>query len=281
MFLLRACLVWAAQHTITYTRPDGTSYNRSLLKGIPQVLFKNENTPLSITIRFNCPFSTCECTMSDQQRTDFHKSGKQLQTCAFRRKIRFSDSLLFIPASLSKMIDDLHCSATNEAIPLEKAFPSSKRYCDSIQFTPSQFQLFVSCKIPQPYELCTDYDSLLHQVTPPPPAAFKSVLRGIDTISESDHQVFVEAWETLNCTNLLQMMHLYAIGDILMYSDAVTFLFNKIFCLTNLYPSHFATQASLAVQSLLLNGRLPNSPNRRLFLPFLNASTYDLIAGKD
>ena len=65
-----------------------------------------------------------------------------------------------------------------------------------------------------------------------------------------------------------------------MYADAVTFLFEKLFQLTQIYPSHCQTLASLAMKSLLFNGKMPGSSGKKLFLPFLDSSTYHLIAGK-
>ena len=56
------------------------------------------------------------------------------------------------------------------------------------------------------------------------------------------------------------------------------FLFEKLFNLTNLWPSHFLTLASLAVASLLYNGRSPSNKRNRLTFPFLDEQTYNIIA---
>ena len=236
---------------------------------------------LDITLllfRFSCPLESCECRLSDKERQEKEKSTLNFKSCPYRRSIRFQDSLLFFQASLSSMIDDLHIASKREGLPLEAAFPTSKHFCDSWNFTNEQFEKFVSVKCPMPYEYCTDYESLVNTTTPPPPSAFKSTLRGIEEISPAEHNTFVSMWTTLGCSNLLDLMHLYAIGDVTMYSDAVGFLFEKLFNLTNLWPSHFLTLASLAVASLLYNGRSPSNRRNRLTFPFLDEKTYNLIS---
>lgn len=95
VFLLKSIMVHACQHKITYNRRDGSTYERRLLKGNPFVLFKSENTPLSITIKFQCPFEVCECSMKEGKRQELKKKG-EFSNCPFRRKVRFSDSLHFL-----------------------------------------------------------------------------------------------------------------------------------------------------------------------------------------
>ena len=66
-------------------------------------------------------------------------------------------------------------------------------------------------------------------------------------------------------------------ADVTMYADSIGSLFQKLFELTNIWPTHSQTLASLALRSMLFNARLPNG--RKLFLPYLDSSTYQLIAG--
>ena len=57
-------------------------------------------------------------------------------------------------------------------------------------------------------------------------------------------------------------------------ADAVYFFFNKLFLTCNLFPLWFVTLSSYALQASLLNSSLPEAPERKLFLPFLNERVY-------
>ena len=163
---------------------------------------------------FQCPFEFCECQLSNEERLKHEQHGKALQPCAFRRRITFADSLLHIQSSLSALIDDLHISTRNLGIPLEEAFSCSKSYCDSLGFSDDQFRQFVSTKVHMPFEKMCSFDQMLAQTSPPQPSDFKSVLRGVDSISPSDHQVFCKMWTTFNCNNLVDIVQLYGIADV-------------------------------------------------------------------
>ena len=88
-FLLRALLLYVANHDITYRRQDGTQYTRPLLRSEPRVLFKNQNTPISITIRYTCPREYCECTLTVKERKANSERGIKIRACPFRRSIKF------------------------------------------------------------------------------------------------------------------------------------------------------------------------------------------------
>ena len=207
------------------------------------------------------------------------KAKTRLITCPYRRNIVFTDSLMFIQSSLAKMIDDLHIASDKEAIPLSQSFSCSKRYCDTVGFTTEQFERFIKNKLPIPYEFCTDYLSMVNQTTIPVRSSFRSILRGIEEITIEEHADFSAAWHDLGCANLLDLMLVYSVADVTMYADSVAFLFEKMYSLTNIYPSNVMTVSTLSVQSLLYNARLVGSPNRRLWLPYLSSSEYELIAG--
>ena len=64
-----------------------------------------------------------------------------------------------------------------------------------------------------------------------------------------------------------------------MYADSIAALFQKLFELTQIYPSHCQTLASLAIKSMLFNARMPGKENQRIFLPFLDPPTYELCSG--
>ena len=205
------------------------------------------------------------------------REERSMPTCPFKRKIRFLDSVSHVQASLESIIDNHHTAIVKEGIPLSEAFPTTKAFCDSHNFTTSQFETFCQTKVKMPFEACTDLQTMLNVTTPPPKEAFKSKLRCTDGISNADHEVFVKMWQTLGCTNLVDIMRFYGIGDVTMYSDSLSYFLEKQFKLTHLYPSHFLTISSLAIGSLLFNARHPGRRNRRLFLPYLDAELYDLI----
>lgn len=278
VFCLRGALQYATQHKITYPRENGSSYTRPLLKDAPQVLFKNKHTPLTMTLRFSCIYENCECSLTDRERTEMAREGRSKPTCPFRRKIRFLDSVSQIQSSLEGIIDNHHLAATKENIPLHLAFPTTKAFCDSKNFTDQQFQTFCRTKCKMPFELCTDLETMQNITSPPPKEAFKSKLRCTDGISDEDHAIFTNMWRTLGCQSLVDIFGFYAIGDVTMYSDSMAFFLEKQYKLTHLYPSHFLTISSLAVSSLLFNARHPGNPRRRLSLPFLTEELYQLIS---
>ena len=212
VYILKAILTYACQHTLSYTRQNGTRYKRPLLRGEPKVLFKTENCPLAITIQFSCPRDVCECNLTLKERKQWEKDGKTYTTCPFRRKVKFSDTLSFFPNSLASIIDDLHISSKKENISLADAFSTSKTYCDSESFTDIQFQAFVQSKIQIPYELISNFDTLVSQTTPPEPHQFASALRGTNTISLEEHQNFCDIWNLFKCESLLDIMKIYSIG---------------------------------------------------------------------
>ena len=79
----------------------------------------------------------------------------------------------------------------------------------------------------------------------------------------------------MNIQNMLHVFKLYNLADILLYADAFIYFFEKIFQLTNLYPSRYLTLASLSMGSLLYNGRVKG---KRLFFPYYEEDVYSLIS---
>ena len=244
-------MTYGCSHRITYTRHNGSTYTKPLFATAPKVLFKDANTPLSILIRyvihivslsiqyslsasivghepksgfqthtflfissFQCPFESCECQLSNDERLKHEKHGSALEPCPFRRRIRFADSILHIQSSLSALIDDLHISARTLETPVETAFSCSKSYCDSLGFSDEQFHQFISTKVNMPFEKMCSFDQMLATTSPPPPSDFKSILRGVDSISPSDHQIFCDMWTRFGCNNLVDIVQLYAVADV-------------------------------------------------------------------
>ena len=128
-----------------------------------------------------------------------------------------------------------------------------------------------------PHEYATDYQTLLDTKEPPAKELFYSQLKEA-TITDGQYQNFLKVWNKLNITSLLQLYQIYNICDTILYGDSVSFFFEKLFQLTHLYPSKYLTLSSLAVDSLLFNGRHPRYKNRRLFLPFMDSESYELVA---
>ena len=219
VFLLRAALVHAVNYQITYKHGDLT-YTRPLLEKNPDVLFKNEETPLSITLKFRCPYFSCSCQLNARERHERREKGVKLDECPFKRRVVLRDTIGHIQAPLSDIIDNMHTAVQKESIPLDVAFSASKTFCDSRGFTETQFQQFISQKIPMPFEFCTSYEKLVNQTVPPKREDFRSTLRGIDAIPEDEYQVFTDMWHTLNVKSLWDFMMIYNIAGILLSFDA-------------------------------------------------------------
>ena len=139
------------------------------------------------------------------------------------------------------------------------------------------FQMLTKVKLAMPHEHVTSFAVLLSTVQVPQKSAFYSTLRCSD-ITNEEYDNFVQVWEKMEIQNLFQLYELYNILDTTMYADSFSFFYMKLYKLTNLWPSRFSTLASLSTSSLLLNGRLAGKPRKLLSFPFLDSSTYDLIA---
>ena len=146
------------------------------------------------------------------------KEDRFMTTCPFRRKLTFLDSLHQVQAPLASIIENLHVAAEKEGIPLHKAFPTTKSFCDSRGFTDSQFEVCCQTKVKMPFELCTSIQDMMAITTPPPKEAFRSKLRCTDGISDADHSLFIQMWERLNCSTLLDLVSFYAIFDTTLYA---------------------------------------------------------------
>lgn len=60
------------------------------------MLFRNENTPISIRIKFSCPRENCECQLSLKERKAAEERNEKVQTCPFRRVVKFRYPKLFV-----------------------------------------------------------------------------------------------------------------------------------------------------------------------------------------
>ena len=131
---------------VSYTRTDGSTYSRPLLHGTPKIVFKTECSPLQIRFRFACPFEDCYCSKSPRERQLLRLRGIKTPGCPFRRHIKFLDSCLIIPCSLSQMVTDLHKARTKEGKSMESMFPSTFRYAQSQGMSTEQFSCLTDGK---------------------------------------------------------------------------------------------------------------------------------------
>ena len=274
-FVLRALLTYGANEVIEYSREDGTTYKRPLLKGTPKILFKSESQPICITFSFFCPLEKCACTLSSKKREELKAKGLVVPDCGLRRRIRFLDSFLICPTSLSKMVDDLRIAATTEQIPLEKVFSNTYRYAQSQNYTQVQFEALTSGKMTMPFEYVSSFQVLQDTTEPPRPEQFASLLRGVERLEESEMEEFTRNWNLFNCVNLLSLYIIYGCCDVTLLADCVIFYLNKLHSITRLYASQFITLSSCALSSAMLNSHDPKRPHKPLFLPFLSQEVYE------
>ena len=260
---------------IEYTKSDGTLYARPLIKGIPKITFKNDNTPISISFQFHCPYEFCGCTTSIKTREAMKARGERIHECGLRRRIRFLDSCLICPASLASMIDDLHIAREKEHMSLDDMFPNTYAYARSLDFTYEQFQALTSSKMTMPFEFVGSFETLESTTQPPSPSDFASLLKGSEGLNDEDMAEFTRNWNLFGCRNLLQIYYIYGACDTLLLSDAMTFYLNKLHSITRLFASHFLTLSSCALASVFLNSRDPKDARKPLFLPFLSGDVYE------
>ena len=138
-------MVYAANHQILCQKPDGTTSLKNMLADEPRVLFRNKDTPLSVSFRFTCSYNECSCRLTKKQRESQLELGvNKLQDCPFKRRIKFIDSILMIQQPLGTIIDNFHIAITKEKIPLNEAFVTTKLFCDERQFSTSQFEVRIN-----------------------------------------------------------------------------------------------------------------------------------------
>ena len=67
------------------------------------MLFRNENTPISIRIKFSCPRENCECQLSLKERKAAEERNEKVQTCPFRRVVKFRYPKLFVFSTCTRL----------------------------------------------------------------------------------------------------------------------------------------------------------------------------------
>ena len=254
------------------------TYSRPLIEGKPKILLKSENCPIQIKMKFACPYQRCSCSMSPDDRQEARMAGKKVFQCPFRRWVRFADSALFLPSSLSSIISDMHIAREKEGISLTSMFQKTYDFAMSQNLSYRQFVSLTNAKMTMPHEFTQDFSRLsqtkLSDLTDK--KIFASILRGTTEATDEEMTIFKENWNILQCDTLLDLYKYYNAVDCTALCDGLKFYFEKIYKITNLYPAHFITLASQALISMTLNVKDPKHKHRTIFLPFLSSDCFDL-----
>ena len=238
---------------------------------------KSENVPIQVKFKFCCYEQYCSCRMSLDERQKAKMKGEKIFNCPFRYSLKFVDSALFIPSSLSSIIEDMHVARKKEKIPLRAMFEKTYDYAMSQNLSYKQFVSLTSAKMIMPHEYTQDFRRLsqtkLNDLSDR--KLFASVLKGTTEITEEQMSVFRSNWKVLKCNTLLDLYKYYNAVDCTTLLDGLKFYFEKIYKITNLYPAHFITLASTALTSMILNVRDPKRKHRTIFLPYLTKPCFE------
>ena len=278
LYLIRALIEFGLEEVIEYTDKHGNKYSRPLLKSHPSVCFKSIQEPIGIIFQFSCCFKDCVCQRSKQQLTESRLKGERRSSCPFDRKIKISDTFLMVSSSLGAMIEDVHESSSIRELSLEQSFPNTFQYCLTQGYSKETFEILIQSKMSFPYEFALSWEQMERQTTPPEPTAFKSLLRGTEYLPQNEYEEFVKTWNLLGVNSLAQLAMVYNIVDTLLHGDVTCFYYERIYEITNIWPTHVYTISSLAMKSALFNSRNPKNPSKRLFLEYLDEDVYNLFS---
>ena len=209
LFLLRGLAEHAMNEYVTYTRDDGSVYRLPLLRSTPRVVFKTTNEVVGLTLAFTCPRENCQCKTPDHTRLEKRLKGEKSRSCPYTRKLKFIDSFLFTNASLDKMVNDLNVAGTNENLSLDKIFPACRNFANTMGFSQAQFKRITEGKLHYPYEYLDCLKDLELQTTPPPPTAFKSLLKNSPAFAEEAWDNFKETWALFKIQSMKHLLKLY------------------------------------------------------------------------
>ena len=196
---------------------------------------------LSITLcsyRFSCPRERCSCRIPKKQRQAMALNDTRVESCPFKRRLTFNDSFLMLGQSLDSIIQNMHESVNKSNVPIHQAFPASKAFADQKNLNMSQFKTIIEGKLSMPHEFVTSFDVLVQTTEPPPKEKFFSKLRNSHISSES-YTYFCTMWRELGVTNLLQMYEYYNVLDTVLYADAFTWFYEKLFQMTKVKKFFF------------------------------------------
>lgn len=128
------------------------------------------------------------------------------------------------------------------------------------------------------------FQRLTETKSPPPKSAFFSNLRGDNIqnqcgLSDYDYNQFVKIWNELKIDSLYTMVLIYSSFDASLTLDIISFYFDYLYKLCNIYPSYYGTCAGYAINSALFNSRSPDNHRLKLEIPYLTEE-FDRIFSK-
>ena len=148
-------------------------------------------------------------------------------------KLKFLDTLHFMPSSLEKLVNNLEPTQ----------FKHTSKY-----FQSDQLDLMLKKGI-YPYEYM-DSQSKLTEVQLPPKEKFYSSLSG-SGISDKDYEHAQNVWETFGCKTLADYTELYVKSDVLLLADVFENFIDVSLKKYGFDPSHYITSPSLAFDAML------------------------------
>ena len=247
---------------------NGRVVQLPLVKGDPDILCKDKNTILSLSLRFNCSrMATCPFHSSTGQTSRVKK--KPWRSCPYEKRISFFDSALMITASLDNMLQDVR-SIHQGKKDLRLVFPRTHHFItQQLGYQEEVFSSLLCKKIPQPFEKIDSLKYALDMKTIPPISHFFSHLRGDGltgnpSVSRQDYQNFTEIWGKIQAKSYFDVLALYAGADATILSDCLNFYYGYIFSISGLSPLEFVTCASLSWQAALFNSKSPYNENKPL-----------------
>ena len=175
------------------------------------MVFKQINQCIGLSFKFTCPYLECEpCNRSVSENKDAKLKGEKRSSCAFRRKIRFVDSLLFTNASMANMVKDMHVVREKTNLSLQDTFPRTYTYMMDEGHDESTFELVCNGKLDFPYERVTTW-SAMEQKQIPSRTDFASSLRDTNDLSPERYSEFCNTWRKLKIKNLADLLRIYNI----------------------------------------------------------------------
>ena len=175
------------------------------------MVFKQINNCIGLSFKFTCPFLDCEpCNRSAIEKKDAKLKGEKRSSCAFRRKIKIVDSLLFTNTSMANMVKDLHVMKEKTNLSLQQTFPRTHMYMTDEGYDESTFELVCGGKLDFPYERVTTWSDM-EQKQMPTRSDFANSLRDSDGLSPERYLEFANTWRKLKIRNLADLLRTYNI----------------------------------------------------------------------
>ena len=262
---------------------NGQEITLPLIKGDVQVLCKDKNSFLQLSLRFNCDhLSTCPYH-SQNNLSSTHTKKNRWSSCPYEKSVTFFDTAMMITASLDGMLQDVR--NIHEGVKdLRLVFPRTHHFITSqMGYNEEVFSSVLCKKIPQPFEKIDSLQYALDMKEPPPVSHFFSRLKGDaltgePSISEESYNDFVSIWRQIGATNYFDILVLYSGADSTILADVISFYYGEIFRVSGLSAIEFVTCASISYQSALLNSKSPYNANEPLQLHVPNRKIHDIYA---